>query len=124
MNYRQSWTGPFGNNPCGCGVRSIDYVTGKPSEDYIISVFKGSTLTTEFQFPFNLDLNDIVSIVYGDPIELNDAVITRISENTVSVTWAANIIDILDSDANSFRVSVEREDGTIKNYNEIKIRVV
>lgn len=116
----------YGNKNCGpFGRHSIDNVPGFPIivEDFVIPVFKGSTLTTEFQFPFDLLNTDVVSIVDGSPIELDDAVVTQINDNTVSVTWSSDIIDDLESDNNSFRVRVDRADGTVKTYNEISIRI-
>lgn len=106
--------------------RSIDSIPGFPIiiEDFVIPVFKGSTLTTEFQFPFNLTEDDLVSVAFGSPETLETATITKISDNTVSVTWSAETIDGLDSSGtNSFRMMVERADGTIKTYNEISIRI-
>lgn len=120
------------NGGVGCTCRhSIDNITGRPIvvADYTIPVYKGSTLITEFQFPFNLQDSDIVEITLGNPEILEDATITKIADDVVSILWDADIIEQLVTSTttvtNSFRIKVTNSDtNVVKVYNEIKILVV
>lgn len=117
----------YGSCNCGCGGRhSIDNVSGRPIyvEDYVIPVFKGSTLTAEFQFPFTLTGDHLVTVVSPTAPTLEDGVVTQINENTVSITWASTIIEpFAVGSKNLFRVRVEDvETEEVKVYNEITIR--
>lgn len=105
--------------------KSIDNLSGFPIivERYTIPVYKGSTLTTLFQFPFSLSDSDVVSIILGNPITLEDAEITKTADDTVSVTWDAEIIADLEEDSSNFRVCVTKGDGTVHTFNEISIKV-
>lgn len=110
----------------GSGRRSIDGSAGFPIivEYFTIPVFKGSTLTTHFEFPFNLATGDEVTIVYGSPEILEDATIVQINPTTVSVTWAVEVIEALDDTAlNTLRVRVTRPNGEVHTYNEIAIKI-
>lgn len=115
-------------NRCTCGTRhSIDNVTGMPLyiEDFVIPVFKGSTLITDFRFPFALTGDHVITVIYGDPEELEDCDIQVINGNTVSIKWDSDIISELnDLSNNTFRVRVENiVTGIVKVYNEIKIQI-
>ena len=117
------------NGGVGCTCRhSIDNVTGRPIvvADYTIPVYKGSTLITEFQFPFNLQVTDTVEVVMGNPEILNDAEVAQTGVDLVSIRWDADIIAQLVTATtaipNSFRVRVSNSDTDIvRVYNEIKI---
>lgn len=116
----------FGSCNCGCGGRhSIDNVSGRPIyvEDYVIPVFKGSTLTAEFQFPFDLTDDHLVTVVSSQST-LEDGVVTKIADNAVSITWSSDIIEpFAVGSKNLFRVKVENiETEVVNTYNEITIR--
>lgn len=117
----------YGSCNCGCGGRhSIDHVSGRPIyvEDYVIPVFKGSTLITEFQFPFNLTVNHDVSIVSEAFPILEDATVSDVDDNTVSIRWEAETIDTFEVGVNpTFRVRVSNtQTNEVKIYNLITIR--
>lgn len=122
--------GYYGGCSCGnagCnGRHSIDHVTGRPIyvEDYVIPVFKGSTLTAEFEFPFTLNDNHTFTVVSASHPTLEDATITKISDKAISITWSYDIIDaFLVGSNNLFRVRVANTDTSeVKTYNEITIR--
>lgn len=107
------------------GRHSIDNIPGFPIivEDFVIPVFKGSTLTTEFQFPFVLENSDVISVTDAEPEDLINADIVRVNSDTISITWPSEIIEDLQNQGNSFRVRVDRADGTVKVYNKITIRI-
>lgn len=112
---------------CGCGVArySIDSVTGLPVyiESFVLPVFKGSTLITEFQFPNDLLDTDVVTVTAGIPSTLNGGSVLKISSNAVAVRWEANVISALTEETtNTFRIQVENTvTGIIKVYNLITI---
>lgn len=113
-------------SPYSLNRNSIDTVSGVPIivEDFVIPVFKGSTLSTDFRFPFELTNTDIISIVDAAPISLENISILEVDKNTRTLTWDAVDIEELEvGDTGTFRVKVERADGTVKTYNEISIRV-
>lgn len=126
--------GFYGNNTCNCGCggrHSIDNVTGRPIviADYTIPVYKGSTLITEFQFPFVLQDSDQVTIVQANPEILDDPEIIKTGVDLVTIRWDADVIAELSTSTtavpNSFRVRVTNSDtGIVKVYNEIKILLV
>lgn len=116
----------YGSCNCGCGGRhSIDNVSGRPIyvEDYVIPVFKGSTLIAEFQFPFSITNLDVAVISEAYPI-LEDATVSGVDSNTVSIRWESSVIDTFDVGTNpTFRVSVfNSQTNETKNYNLITIR--
>lgn len=117
------------NGGAGCICRySIDNVTGRPIvvADYTIPVYKGSTLTTEFQFPFNLQDSDTIDVVQANPEILADVEIARIGNDLIVIKWDADIISQLitatTTVTNSFRIRVTNSNtGIVKVYNDIKI---
>lgn len=115
---------------CGCGVArySIDSITGLPIyiENFTLPVFKGSTLITEFQFPSDLLDTDVVTVVQGSPVALNDGQVLKISDNAVVVRWEASVIAGLDEDdTNTCRIQVRNTaSGIIKVYNLLTIILV
>lgn len=106
---------------------SIDRVSGRPIyiEDYIIPVFKGSTLETEFQFPFTLTSDHEVSIVSDTTPSLEEATVTQLEQNLVSIRWEADVIEPFDvGSTNTFRVRVlNTATAEVKVYNLITIQV-
>jgi hypothetical protein len=118
----------YGNycSPYNLNRQSIDTVSGVPIivEDFVIPVFKGSTLSTDFRFPFELENSDIISIANATPEVLENVSIVEVDKNTRTLTWNASDIEELEvGNTGTFRVKVERSDGSVKTYNEITIRV-
>lgn len=115
---------------CGCGVArySIDSVTGLPIyiENFVLPVFKGSTLITEFQFPSDLLDTDVVTVVQGSPVGLNSGSVLKVGSNLVAVRWEASLISTLnEADENTCRIQVENTvTGIIKVYNQLTILLV
>jgi hypothetical protein len=118
----------YGGCNCGCGGRhSIDNVTGRPIyiEDYVIPVFKGSTLETEFQFPFTITDDYEFSVISDSAPDLEDATITQTSNNVITIRWEAETIDGYSVGSNNtFRVRAEDTlTNEVKVYNLITIRI-
>lgn len=120
------------NGMAGCTCRhSIDNVTGRPIviADFTIPVYKGSTLITEFQFPFTLQNSDTVEVVMGSPEILEDATIVKTGSDLVTIRWDTDVTSELEEATsgapNSFRIRVTNSvSGIVKVYNEIKILLV
>ncbi len=110
------------------GRHSIDNVTGRPIyiEDYVIPVYKGSTLITEFEFPFDLTAQDEISVTLGNPETLNEATIVKTGTRLATIRWEDDVIaDLATTGINTFRVRVENSStGIVRVYNEIKIKLV
>lgn len=110
------------------GRHSIDHVTGRPIyiEDYVIPVYRGSTLITEFLFPFDLTNDDEVTVTLGNPEILDDATVVRSGPRMVTIRWEDSVIaELTATTTNTFRIRVENSaTGIVRTYNEIKIKLV
>lgn len=110
------------------GRHSIDNVTGRPIyiEDYVIPVYRGSTLITEFLFPFDLTDADEITVTLGNPEILDEATVLKTGTRLATIRWEDSVIaELTSSTTNTFRVRVENSDtGIVRTYNEIKIKLV
>lgn len=108
------------------GRHSIDDVSGRPIyvEDYILPTFEGSTLIVEFEFPFTLTNDHVVSVI-SENVSLTSASVTRLDEKSVSIRWEASTISNLSaSSVKTLRIRVENTvTGIVKVYNELTIKL-